>query len=207
MFGNGCHAGPALRRKPGGRRFRLLGKRYARCHPRASGPPPPDKSSRSIPSSSTSRPARPSSTSPLRPGRQNGRWQASPGATANLAARFLDKVLSQMPFKLSGIQVDGGSEFMADFEQGMQANKLDLFVAAAKVAAGQRCRRTLQRRMAIRVLCRPRLAAPDRQNQSCTRRAATQRARNEIDIDAVDLVIGSGLITLCSSSADRYPTE
>jgi hypothetical protein len=76
------------------------------------------------------------------------KWMVAgiPGrATANLAARFLDKVLSQMPFKVTGIQVDGGSEFMADFEQGMQANKLDLFVLPPKRpqlnGAVERCNR------------------------------------------------------------------
>jgi hypothetical protein len=36
---------------------------------------------------------------------------------ARFAARLLDKLIAQMPFKVSGIQVDGGSEFMADFEE------------------------------------------------------------------------------------------
>ena len=37
-------------------------------------------------------------------------------ATAQAAASFLDKVTADMPFPLKAIQVDGGSEFMAEFE-------------------------------------------------------------------------------------------
>lgn len=37
-------------------------------------------------------------------------------ATSRSAAEFLRKVLNEMPFKVSSIQVDGGSEFMRDFE-------------------------------------------------------------------------------------------
>ena len=36
-------------------------------------------------------------------------------ATAQAAAAFLDKVLADMPFPVKAIQVDGGSEFMAEF--------------------------------------------------------------------------------------------
>ena len=65
---------PTLRRKPGGRRFRLIGQdRHARRLPRASSPPFPDRSSRSTPSSSTSPPERPSNTSP-----HTARWQSGP---------------------------------------------------------------------------------------------------------------------------------
>lgn len=37
-------------------------------------------------------------------------------ATAKAAASFLDKLIAQMPFTVEAIQVDGGSEFKADFE-------------------------------------------------------------------------------------------
>ena len=53
-------------------------------------------------------------------------------ATASLAAAFLDKVLADMPFAVSGIQVDGGSEFMAAFEQACRTKNLDLFVLPPK---------------------------------------------------------------------------
>jgi putative transposase len=36
------------------------------------------------------------------------------------AARFLDKLVAELPFKLTAIQIDGGSEFMAEFEAACQ---------------------------------------------------------------------------------------
>jgi putative transposase len=49
-------------------------------------------------------------------------------ATAAAAKLFLDKLLTDMPFKVEGIQVDGGSEFMADFETACEARKIKLYV-------------------------------------------------------------------------------
>ena len=49
-------------------------------------------------------------------------------ATAKTAAVFLDTILSRMPFPVRAIQVDGGSEFMAQFEQECQRRQLTLFV-------------------------------------------------------------------------------
>jgi len=43
-------------------------------------------------------------------------------ATARAASLFLDKVLAEMPFPVQAIQVDGGSEFKAEFEEAC-ANK------------------------------------------------------------------------------------
>ena len=40
---------------------------------------------------------------------------------------FLDKVLADMPFPIEAIQVDGGSEFKAEFEQACQAKGLRLY--------------------------------------------------------------------------------
>ena len=42
--------------------------------------------------------------------------QAWRHATAHNAERFLDKLQADMPFPIEAIQVDGGSEFKADFE-------------------------------------------------------------------------------------------
>src|SRR6266498_1302658 len=42
-------------------------------------------------------------------------------ATARTATRALEAVLERMPFPVSAIQVDGGSEFMADFEAACAA--------------------------------------------------------------------------------------
>lgn len=49
-------------------------------------------------------------------------------ATASTAATFLDRLVGEMPFPVRGIQVDGGSEFMAEFEESCQRRGLRLFV-------------------------------------------------------------------------------
>lgn len=49
-------------------------------------------------------------------------------ATAANAADFLDKVTAQMPWPIKAIQIDGGSEFMAEFEHACQARNLPLYV-------------------------------------------------------------------------------
>jgi putative transposase len=49
-------------------------------------------------------------------------------ATAKNAAEFLAAVLEQMPDPLKAIQIDGGSEFMAEFEQACADKNLPLYV-------------------------------------------------------------------------------
>jgi len=49
-------------------------------------------------------------------------------ATALAAARFLDAIQQRMPFPVRAIQVDGGSEFQAQFEQECQRRQIRLFV-------------------------------------------------------------------------------
>ena len=49
-------------------------------------------------------------------------------ATATTAAHFLDKLERRAPFPLRAIQVDGGSEFEAVFEQECQRRNIKLFV-------------------------------------------------------------------------------
>ena len=49
-------------------------------------------------------------------------------ATASAATRFLDTLQQRMPFPLRALQVDGGSEFAADFEEACQQRGLKLFV-------------------------------------------------------------------------------
>jgi len=59
------------------------------------------------------------------------RWdvlQACQKATANSARGFLDTVQQRLPFPLKAVQVDGGSEFMAEFEQACQDKGIRLFV-------------------------------------------------------------------------------
>ena len=53
-------------------------------------------------------------------------------ATAASAAMFLDKLTAHMPFKVEAIQVDGGSELMAEFEDACQSRAIKLFVLPPK---------------------------------------------------------------------------
>jgi len=53
--------------------------------------------------------------------------KATNRATAKAASLFLDKVLAEMPFPVSAIQVDGGSEFKAEFEQACADKGLALY--------------------------------------------------------------------------------
>jgi transposase InsO family protein len=59
------------------------------------------------------------------------RWdviEAHRNATANTASGFLESLQKRMPFKIRAIQVDGGSEFHAQFELACQQKKMRLFV-------------------------------------------------------------------------------
>lgn len=49
-------------------------------------------------------------------------------ATAANAADFLKKVTAEMPWPIKAIQIDGGSEFMAEFETACQDNGIPLYV-------------------------------------------------------------------------------
>lgn len=49
-------------------------------------------------------------------------------ATAGTAREFLSEVRARFPFAIAAIQVDGGSEFMATFEQACQDDHLPLWV-------------------------------------------------------------------------------
>ena len=125
---------PALRRKPGGRRFRLIGhNRHARRLPRGLKPTAPGQ----IVQIDTV-------FIDLAPGRAIkhftaydpvARWTVAGvagRATASRTSDFLDKVVADMPFKVRAIQVDGGSEFMAGFEAACRDKGLDLFVLPPK---------------------------------------------------------------------------
>lgn len=59
------------------------------------------------------------------------RWdviQAHGRATACAASQFLETLLHRMPFPVRALQVDGGSEFAAQFEQACQQRRIHLFV-------------------------------------------------------------------------------
>lgn len=49
-------------------------------------------------------------------------------ATARTALGALDAIMARMPFPVRAIQVDGGSEFMAEFEEGCRERGVRLFV-------------------------------------------------------------------------------
>ena len=49
-------------------------------------------------------------------------------ASAHSASRFLDVLLERMPFPIRAIQVDGGPEFQAVFEEACQCRGIHLFV-------------------------------------------------------------------------------
>ena len=54
--------------------------------------------------------------------------EAYTNATSTTAARFLDKVICDMPFEVQSIQVDGGSEFMKVFEKSCEERQIPLHV-------------------------------------------------------------------------------
>jgi putative transposase len=59
------------------------------------------------------------------------RWSVptiASGASSTLASRALDDLLARTPYRIKAIQVDGGSEFMARFEQACQSKGIKLFV-------------------------------------------------------------------------------
>lgn len=59
------------------------------------------------------------------------RWdivEAHHRATSLAAARFLEVLTERMPFPIAAFQVDGGSEFAAEFEQACQQKQIPLFV-------------------------------------------------------------------------------
>ncbi len=54
--------------------------------------------------------------------------QAYGSATSFVAAEFLKLMIAQFPFQISSLQVDGGSEFMGEFEKECKAQNLPLYV-------------------------------------------------------------------------------
>jgi putative transposase len=54
--------------------------------------------------------------------------EAHAQSTARTAVQFLDALLARRPFPIAAVQVDGGSEFAAEFEKACQQRQLPLFV-------------------------------------------------------------------------------
>ncbi len=54
--------------------------------------------------------------------------QAYRSATSTIASQFLDHVMQTLPFPVHSIQVDGGSEFMGEFEEKCKSLGIPLYV-------------------------------------------------------------------------------
>jgi len=54
--------------------------------------------------------------------------QAYQAADSKKASDFFKHVRSNFPFKIKSVQVDGGTEFMKEFEESCEKNSVDLFV-------------------------------------------------------------------------------
>jgi putative transposase len=125
---------PTLRRKPGGRRFRFnAAERYGKRLPKGHKPQQPgelvqidtlfinispDKAIKHF-----------TAYDPI------AKWtigHVARYAKATSAAALLDKLIAEAPFAIRGIQVDGGSEFRAEFEQACADKKLKLYVLPPK---------------------------------------------------------------------------
>ena len=125
---------PTLRRTPDARRIRLnTRQRYARRLPKGLKPSSPGEIVQIDTLFVNVRPDRAikhfTAYDPV------AKWTVGHVATkasARSAKALLDKLQTHMPFKVTGIQVDGGSEFMADFEQACRDTGLTLFVLPPK---------------------------------------------------------------------------
>lgn len=125
---------PTLRRKPGGSRFRFTAaERHARRLPKGLKPSRPGELVQVDTLFLNIRPDKPikhfTAYCPV------AKWtvgRVAAGATAKAASALLDKLCAEAPFKVDGIQVDGGSEFKAEFEQACAAKRLNLFVLPPK---------------------------------------------------------------------------
>lgn len=125
---------PTLRRKPGGRRFRFTHKqRHARRLPRGMKPSRPGQLVQIDTLFINIRPGKAikhfTAYDPV------AKWtlgRVAARATAAAASALLDKLIAEAPFPVTGIQVDGGSEFKAEFEAACQARNLPLYVLPPK---------------------------------------------------------------------------
>lgn len=121
---------PTLRKRPGIRRFRLsLAQRYARRLPKGLKATRPGALVQIDTLFVNVAPGCPirhfTAYDPV------AKWTVAAvftRATAQGATRLLDKLIADAPFAITGIQVDGGSEFKAAFEDACRARNLDLFV-------------------------------------------------------------------------------
>ena len=125
---------PVLRRRPGGRRIRFTAKqRYARRLPKGRKAQTPGELVQIDTLFVNVRPGKPikhfTAYDPV------AKWtlgRVATRASADSAAALLEKLIAEAPFPVRGVQVDGGSEFMAAFEQACRDNGLELCVLPPK---------------------------------------------------------------------------
>lgn len=125
---------PVLRRRPEGRRIRLTMKeRYARRLPKGRKAKTPGELVQIDTLFVNVRPDAPikhfTAYDPI------AKWtvgRVATRASAASATALLDKLIAEAPFPVRGIQVDGGSEFMAQFEQACRDKGLELCVLPPK---------------------------------------------------------------------------
>ncbi len=121
---------PLLRRRPEGRRFRLtMSQRYARRLPKGRKPTKPGELVQIDTLFVNVRPdAAIKHFTAYDPVAKWTLGHVARSASARNAAALLDKLLAEAPFPVRGVQVDGGSEFMAEFEQACRNKGLELCV-------------------------------------------------------------------------------
>lgn len=125
---------PVLRRRPGGRRFRLTAPlRYAKRLAKGRKAQTPGELVQIDTLFVNLRPNRAvkhfTAYDPV------AKWtigHVATAASASAAKALLDKLLISAPFPVKGIQVDGGSEFMSVFEDHCRQNRLELVVLPPK---------------------------------------------------------------------------
>ena len=125
---------PILRRRPGGRRFRCaVRQRYAKRLAKGRKAQAPGELVQIDTLFVNVRPDRAikhfTAYDPV------AKWtigHVASAASARAARTLLDKLLSCAPFKVRGIQVDGGSEFMSVFEDHCRDKGLELVVLPPK---------------------------------------------------------------------------
>ncbi len=125
---------PILRRNPAARRVRLTAKqRHAKRLPKGMKATRPGEIVQIDTLSVNVRPDRAikhfTAYDPV------AKWtvgRVATSASALSAKALLEKLCAEAPFPVTGIQVDGGSEFMAEFEQACAAKALALFVLPPK---------------------------------------------------------------------------
>jgi putative transposase len=122
---------PTLRRRPQGRRIRFTAReRYARRLPKGRKAKFPGELVQIDTLFVNVRPDKAikhfTAYDPV------AKWTLGRVAGAASAKALLDKLVAEAPFPIRCIQVDGGSEFKAEFEDECRARQLDLFVLPPK---------------------------------------------------------------------------